>query len=87
MEHAPYSPIASTSRAIYPFDSPLVPTSDFGEREESEAASGGEGYWTERVGHSSKEKGREQQQASREAVSSDDEVGSSRSSFKLPFRS
>ncbi|GAA5849929.1 hypothetical protein JCM5353_000681 [Sporobolomyces roseus] len=77
MEHAPYSPIASTSRATYQFDSPLVPTSDFGEREESEAASGGEGYWTERVGHSSKGKGREQQQATREAVSSDDELAMS----------
>ena len=81
MEHAPYSPIASSSRVPYQIDSPLIPTSDFGEREESEAASGGEGYWIERVGHRSKGKAREQQQAATDALSSDDEVGTTRSFF------
>jgi len=46
MEHAPFSPIASTSRQPYLVDSPFVQTSDIGELEEEQAASGGERYWS-----------------------------------------
>ena len=48
MEHAPFSPVASTSRRPYQPDSPFVQTSDFGEFEEEQALSGGEEYWTKR---------------------------------------
>lgn len=48
MDHAPYSPIASTSRQPYLSDSPFVPTSDIGEREEQDAAARGEQYWAAR---------------------------------------
>ncbi|GAA6014496.1 hypothetical protein JCM10207_001627 [Rhodosporidiobolus poonsookiae] len=43
--HAPYSPIASTSRVPYRPGSPVVPSSDVGEGEELRAARMGEGYW------------------------------------------
>ncbi|GAA5872737.1 hypothetical protein JCM1840_004505 [Sporobolomyces johnsonii] len=43
--HAPYSPIASTSRVPYCPDSPFVPSSDFGEQEEATARRAGEAYW------------------------------------------
>ncbi|GAA6007519.1 hypothetical protein JCM11491_004193 [Sporobolomyces phaffii] len=77
MEHAPYSPIASTSRQPYQPDSPLIPTSDFGEREEGDAASGGEGYWSKRG--SAKRSGRAGTKARKYAVhvESDDELAMS----------
>ncbi|GAA5932404.1 hypothetical protein JCM1841_001376 [Sporobolomyces salmonicolor] len=53
--HAPYSPIASTSRVPYCPDSPFVPSSDFGEQEEAIARRSGEAYWAHPASERSEE--------------------------------
>ncbi|GAA5821727.1 hypothetical protein JCM10212_002169 [Sporobolomyces blumeae] len=71
---APFAPVASTSRVPYQADSPVVATSDAGEREEDDAASGGEQYWVTRTARAASEKGKGVKRARRQATASDDEL-------------
>ncbi|GAA5842711.1 hypothetical protein JCM3766R1_005759 [Sporobolomyces carnicolor] len=77
MEHAPYSPIASTSRHPYVPNSPFVPTSDFGEREEEDAFSGGEEYWKKQARVDGHEAASRHADRVPESASSDDELAMS----------
>ncbi|GAA5960873.1 hypothetical protein JCM3765_007520, partial [Sporobolomyces pararoseus] len=77
MEHAPFSPVASTSRRPYLPDSPFVQTSDIGELEEEQAVSGGEEYWTRRGTAGSVKQGAVHSEQLAEALTSDDELAMS----------
>ncbi|GAA5930751.1 uncharacterized protein JCM15063_002448 [Sporobolomyces koalae] len=74
MEHAPFSPIASTSRAVLDLDSAIVPSSDVGEREEHDAIAASDSYWANRSIPRERVRAKRRAKAVAEPASSDDEL-------------